>query len=107
FERPREPGEHLADLAVKIGGERAARGILDRHLSGEPDRTAAFGNDRLRIGAGLRRLALDVASLQRFRHLSPHLVRQRSMLRAMASNATSFFENVQRRTSAMCWCPTI
>ena len=83
----------------KSGGERAVRGILDRHLSGEPDRTAAFGNDRLRIGAGLRRLALDVASLQRFRHLSVHLVRQRTMLRAMASDATSFFENAQRRAA--------
>src|ERR1700737_4195241 len=78
FEGPPEPGEDLADLAVEISGERAARGILDHPLSGEPDRTAAFGNDRLRIGAGLRRLALDVASLQRFRHLSLHLVRQRS-----------------------------
>src|ERR1700730_5237390 len=78
FEGPPEPGEDLADLAVEISGERAARGILDRHLSGQPDRTSAFGNARLRIGAGLRRLALDVASLQRFRHLSLHLVRQRS-----------------------------
>src|SRR5436190_13158506 len=99
FESPPEPGEDLADLAVEIGGERAARGILDRHLSGEPDRTAAFGNYRLRISAGLRRLALDVASLPRFRHLSLHLVRQRSYAARDPSDATSFFENARRRAA--------
>src|SRR5262249_540358 len=51
--------ENLTDLAFEIAGKRLARVIDRRGLASEPYRLASFGNDRRRIAALLRALALD------------------------------------------------
>src|ERR1041384_2851237 len=47
FGRAAKPGEHLANLAVKIRRQGAARRILDCVLTGEPDDPATLGQHRL------------------------------------------------------------
>src|SRR5205807_10009597 len=63
FEGMAEPGEHLAYLAVEIGGERAAGAVVGRDLTGQPDGAAAFGDDRLRIAARLGSVVLKIVAL--------------------------------------------
>ena len=66
FEGAAEAGEDLAHLAVEIADQRAAVGVLDRDLAGQPDRAAARRDHRLRIAARLRRLALQIGALHLF-----------------------------------------